>query len=305
MTEQEATITPSSKTFTNIAKANWQLFKEKTEEMFGRTVLPDRTTASPPKMERVFRHILTKVSRRCVPSGRHRTHQPGISAEAKKLMKQRDQLRVNDPTSPNITILNDRITRAIDQEKRDKWHGFVETLDHTGGSRNLWKVIKALDGRPKPPPNCTLDFAGKQPSNSNDIANLLNKQFTSTRPHMSDKLMRQVVRKVKSRPLDCQLSFCSAEVSKAIKRAKNSKASGPDGITVLHLKHLGPRGLDYLTAIFNASIRHCSIPAIWKSSTIVPLLKPGKDAKASTSYRPISLLFPAVKVMEALLLPLI
>ena len=40
-----------------------------------------------------------------------------------------------------------------------------------------------------------------------------------------------------------------------------------------------------------------------KSSIVSPIQKPGKDYSLSTSYRPISLLCPAAKVMEALLLP--
>ena len=46
-----------------------------------------------------------------------------------------------------------------------------------------------------------------------------------------------------------------------------------------------------------------SQPAIWKSSLIIPIPKPGKDTSQGTSYRPISLLCPAAKVMESLLLP--
>ena len=45
------------------------------------------------------------------------------------------------------------------------------------------------------------------------------------------------------------------------------------------------------------------IPAIWKTSIILLLLKPGKPADESASYRPISLLCPAVKILEKCLLP--
>ena len=38
-------------------------------------------------------------------------------------------------------------------------------------------------------------------------------------------------------------------------------------------------------------------------STVVPLLKPKKPAEDSTSYRPVSLLCPAVKILERLILP--
>ena len=78
---------------------------------------------------------------------------------------------------------------------------------------------------------------------------------------------------------------------------------GPDKIATIHLKHLGPKGLDYLTGILNLSVKHSQIPAIWKQSKIVPLLKPGKDPSDSNSYRPVSLLCPAIKILERLILP--
>ena len=46
-----------------------------------------------------------------------------------------------------------------------------------------------------------------------------------------------------------------------------------------------------------------TIPVIWKMSTIIPLLKPKKPAEESTSYRPVSLLCPAIKILERLVLP--
>ena len=59
---------------------------------------------------------------------------------------------------------------------------------------------------------------------------------------------------------------------------ESSKALGPDKISNLHLKHLGPAGLKYLTEIFNISVATSTIPTIWKCSVIIPLLKPEKEA---------------------------
>ena len=49
----------------------------------------------------------------------------------------------------------------------------------------------------------------------------------------------------------------------------------------------------------------CRLPSIWKTSLVIPIPKPGKDSSQGTSYRPISLLCPAAKVLEALILPYI
>ena len=90
---------------------------------------------------------------------------------------------------------------------------------------------------------------------------------------------------------------------KAIKSCRNSKAFGPEKLSIFHLKHLGPRAIEYITTLFNLSATTCRIPAIWKSSLIIPIPKPGKDTSQGTSYRPISLICPAAKVLESLFLP--
>ena len=66
-----------------------------------------------------------------------------------------------------------------------------------------------------------------------------------------------------------------------------------------------PRTLatEHLTALYNDSLNSCRLPSIWKTSLVIPIPKPGKDSSQGTSYRPISLLCPAAKVLEALILP--
>merc|ERR1711888_117278 len=76
---------------------------------------------------------------------------------------------------------------------------------------------------------------------------------------------------------------------------------GPDNLNILH--RLGPFGINYLTAIFNLSLSGASIPAIWKSASIIAITKPGKSPSLGPSYRPISILCPAAKVLGRLLLP--
>ena len=108
----------------------------------------------------------------------------------------------------------------------------------------------------------------------------------------------------KTHKLDPNFSpFTPDSVSKAIRDSKNSTAAGPDNITILHLKHLGPRGIHYLCNIYNNSIKTANLPDLWKSAVIIPILKPGKNPNDSKSYRPISLLCPASKILERLILP--
>ena len=101
------------------------------------------------------------------------------------------------------------------------------------------------------------------------------------------------------------MPFIPDQVRDAIRTSGNFNAPSPDGLTVLHLKHLGPLGLRYLCKICNLSFAHARIPDIWKHAIIMPLLKPGKPKGQGSSYRPISLLCPASKVLERLMVPFI
>ena len=92
-------------------------------------------------------------------------------------------------------------------------------------------------------------------------------------------------------------------VAREIKRMKPSKAIGPDGISTIMLKHIGPKGINYLTTMLNTSLHLLQTPTIWKTAKIVPLPKPGKPLENSGSYRPISLLSPIAKLLEVLILP--
>ena len=80
-----------------------------------------------------------------------------------------------------------------------------------------------------------------------------------------------------------------------------SRNTGRDDQT----KYLGPRVIEYITALFNSLSPIVIWKAIWKSLLIIPIPKPGKCTSQGSSYRPISLLCPAAKVPETLILPTI
>ena len=96
------------------------------------------------------------------------------------------------------------------------------------------------------------------------------------------------------------VTFTVDQVIRRINRCSQTKAFGPDKLSIFHLKNLGPKAIEYLTALLNDT--SCRIPAICRSSIIIPIANLGKDSSLGTSYRTISLRCPAAKVMEALML---
>ena len=139
---------------------------------------------------------------------------------------------------------------------------------------------------------------------STQIANSFNKQFTNTVPHTSNKTNRKIDKQI-HKLHKTTFILTTSEISAAIRNSKNNNSTGPDGISIRHLKHIGPLGLTYLTNTFNLALNTNTIPHMWKLANIIPVLKPDKDHNTGTSFRPISLLSVISKTLEKALLPYI
>ena len=292
------------RTYVNLKKANWDRYRQEVEAALSKRSLPTDCQRD----EKIFRTILLKAASHHIPTGRHRLHEEPVPAEILDVMNRRDDLRKRDPTSPELPRMNKDIQNRICVHKRQKWRDFVETMDQKTDVTKLWRTIKGIDGRAKrEAENVAITFNGISFSSSKQLATKFNQQFNTSKlgSHTSSRETRVVTREAKRKSLEMAQSFTSDLVMKAIKSCRNSKAFGPDKLSIFHLKHLGPRAIEYITALFNLSVTTCQIPAIWKSSLIIPIPKPSKDTSQGTSYRPISLLCPAAKVMESLLLPTI
>ena len=97
--------------------------------------------------------------------------------------------------------------------------------------------------------------------------------------------------------------FSAEEVAAAVKRLKNRKAPGPDGLTAEHLKASGETSVIWLMNILNAVVELEEIPDILKMGVVVPVYKGGgKDPMKVDSYRGVTLTSMVAKVWEFLLL---
>jgi hypothetical protein len=91
--------------------------------------------------------------------------------------------------------------------------------------------------------------------------------------------------------------FTSIEINNCLQDLK-SKAMGPDLIHNRMLKNLNNTNRMALTHLINTLFISGFVPEVWKSATVIPLLKPGKDPSKTDSYRPISLTSCLAKIME-------
>ena len=292
----------TAKSYVNYKRAKWGLLSSELELLLANEPRPTKCSSGVGR----FNKLLTTASKHHIPAGFRQDFRPGLSREAVNLTNERDRLREQDPQDPEVTRLNQVISETVINDSRKRWKELVQDSRPNANPDKHWRLMRILSGkRPQQPPNQPIFFGDKCFSKPKVIASKFCRQFTSTSAHKTSRHSRRVKKNLKrTHRLDFSFKpFTDELTKKAIEMSSNSSAAGPDGLTMLHLKHLGPLGISYLTELFNLSVACADIPAVWKKANIIPIPKPGKAAGVSTSYRPISLLSPCVKVLERLLLP--
>ena len=93
------------------------------------------------------------------------------------------------------------------------------------------------------------------------------------------------------------LPFSMYELRRAISSTRQS-APGKDDICYCMLDNMDDRSLDIILKLINRVWDLGEIPAAWKHSVIVPILKPGKYASDPFNYRPIALTSQLGKTTE-------
>ena len=291
-----------TRTFTNFHRADWNGYRVELERLV--SLLPPPTSCA--KDEKKLREAISTAAKHHISAGFRKDHVPGKSRQIADLEKRHDELRERDPNDPELDDLATEIRVARNTTSREKWRDFIESLGRRTNPKHFWQVLKNLSGkRTTTPPNQPISFKGRIFTKHRAIAKRFNIQYTNIRTHSSSKTSRLIQHKIhEAHKLNPNFRpFTPADTVEAIKSAKNSTALGPDGFSTLHLKHLGPLAINYLTELFNLSVANADLPAIWKQALVIPVLKPKKPASEGPSYRPISLLCPASKILEKLIHP--
>ena len=204
-------------------------------------------------------------------AGSCREYIPGLTPEARDAIARRDDLRVSSPQDPDLPGLQSEVSRLINEASREAWRQTVERCDPRECTGRFWTLIRSLSGkRAETLKNQPISFDRQTFTMARDIAKGFCRLFTGAAPppEVGEGVVstRQARRRLRHRHrLHSQFApFTTSQVGGAIKASGTSTASGPDHLTILHLKHLGPIGLEYLTNLFNLSIASADIPALWK-----------------------------------------
>ena len=263
------------------------------------------------KLEKILRKTVTKAARRHVKkklvAPRTVTF---VNEEIKEKVRERNQLRKDfkeGEKRQEWLRKCEEVKEAVRKEKEERWKEYVDTLDATTNSREVWRTIRNIDGKSAPrKDNEVLVVNKKGYTDDKDKA----KKFLQTYKQVSriprgreDRVIKRSNRKfLNSRPTenldDSESDITMQDLDRAIKDTDKGKAAGEDDIPNDFIHALGPKARKYMLHMFNRIWKGEEIPHKWRTAVIKPLLKEDKDPSQTSSYRPIALTSCLGKVME-------
>ncbi|GFV83483.1 probable RNA-directed DNA polymerase from transposon BS [Trichonephila clavipes] len=212
-----------------------------------------------------------------------------------------------------FTNLCHEVEEVISSCKRKKWTEFCETLDPQKISQH-WKVIKTLNNQSTHQkadiPTNIISSSGRDAATNKETASLLAKHYENKSKLTFNANDRKLLRTYRKTIQDSKrynhkniftIPFLMEELEAAIAKMNPGKAPGPDVIFGRMVQHFGNLAKKELLEIFNLSWATGKLPKIWKLSTVIPILKPNKNASECKNYRPISLTSTLCKLMERII----
>ena len=301
-------------------KADWVAFRDQCEAAL--------TGAEPPQtvqqMSTLFTETLQKASTRCIPRGARADPRPwALDPELQEAVAERREarrlLRREDPETKTRWIEAKRHASEVEERvKQESFRSFVSTtLNRPASLGRVSKLLKKWDRSTDDEhrDGQAMEEAGRLLITDHDKANA----FVRTYAHVSRQVReRNVDRDVKKKLANpawkrcrecdggredgCCGPFQMEELVRQIQLSKLKKSPGPDGISNEMLRHLGPVARSALLRLINASWAESEVPREWRTATVIPIPKSGKDKRRLASYRSIALTSHVGKLAERLIL---
>lgn len=193
----------------------------------------------------------------------------------------------------------------IKQAKEQTWEKFVNEMNPSISSKELWRRVKQLGGKGSKPTIPILN--PRNPiTNPVEIADAFATHFSSISSNNSypDSFLKYKTKSESKTPsfvTPCNIEynnpFSIEELQFALKKCRG-KSAGPDGIGYPLLQHLPICALNYLLEIYNNIWKSGKIPNHWKNSFTIPIPKNNRNPHDVDSFRPISLINCIAKILE-------
>lgn len=302
-----------SKLSYNFQLADWELYKH-VIQFHTKTSKKIDDLKNPSEVDTLIENI-TKVmehaKNRAIPKTTITRHNLILTDEIKSLITHKNSLRRRWQVTRNrevkglLNYAEKEIKQKITQLRNDNWQYKLENI--AADNKAVWATYQLIKKRNNSlPPLKDGDNIILPPA---DKAELFAKTFANNHVNPLNNThedFTQHVHESSLLPLNIShqdIDYCDEEELLAIiKRLKNKKAPGIDGINNRLIKNLPPNAIKYLCLIVNGCLKFQHFPAKWKKAKVIPILKSGKPLDSTESYRPISLLSAMSKLLERVIL---
>ena len=194
--------------------------------------------------------------------------------------------------------------KIFKQAKRDSFTAYINGINCNTPTAVVWNKIRKLQGKFVPEPLPVLSIGDSLVSDPREVAEVFGQHFAKiSSPDNYSAEFKNIRDHTMIVPLDSNnteaynLSFTMEEFVNAL-QLSNPTSPGEDGILYAMVSHLPQPSKQFLLDTFNRMWHSNSSHESWKSSVIVPILKPGKNPSLPQSYRPIALTSCVCKIYE-------
>lgn len=215
------------------------------------------------------------------------------------------------PTNENMIRFKQaraKARRSIDSSKRNSWHEYISSIKTDTPTSEIWNKIKKVSGKNFLEPTAVLMENDQLIREAKEIPDVFGRYFQNI---SSDDNCDPTFLRIKhglERELDFSenitspynVPFSMEEIENALTEVKKS-SPGPDSIPYDFIIHMSRSEKEKLLSLYNQIWIEGKYPESWRQAVIIPILKPGKDPKKPSSYRPISLTCCLSKIMEKMI----
>ena len=200
--------------------------------------------------------------------------------------------------------------RTIRQSACKSWRSYCSSFDNNTKIGTVWKIVNKMNGTKTDSGNYPIQIPGIDRPTDLDkaeaFAKFLSDVHNYDHPNSSTSSKQCLADCVnldnEDKFPDMNDTITDFEIKTTIRSIRN-KYSGPgdDGISYAMLNHLPNLFTSTLTLLFNNIYSSSCLPLQWKTSTIIPALKPDKSSNELNNYRPISLTPSLSKIFERII----
>ena len=281
----------SSPSFTKsswkLSKADWNTYSQKADSELGQGYILD---SDDPVAH--FTTILSSIAQATIPKSKNKLakHETiWFNEECKAAIRNRRKaLKAvkNQPTDANMEnyrIIRAKTRRTIKTTKRKSWQSYVSKINSRTPIKKVWSMIRKISGKQSTNKVHPLHVNTNDVTDVPGIANALGQTFSdnSSSEKFNTKFQsfrRQAERQFlnfSSNNVETYL-FSLKELTSAISKSHDT-AVGPDNIHYQMLKHFPTSAMDTLLSVLNNIWLSGNFPSSWRTSTVIPVLKPGKE----------------------------